>query len=49
MAFGGSAIGELLDNAVSRGAVHGIAAVVVERGPRNRECRCINAGMQVRS
>ena len=31
MAFDGSAIKALLDNAVSKGAVHGIAAVVVDR------------------
>lgn len=31
MTFDGSAIGALLDDAVSRGAVHGIAAVVVDR------------------
>jgi hypothetical protein len=34
MTFDGSAIKTLLDDAVSKGAVHGIAAVVVDRsGP----------------
>ena len=32
MSFDGSAIKALLDNAVSKGAIHGIAAVVVDRG-----------------
>jgi hypothetical protein len=34
MTFDGSAIKALLDDAVSRGAVHGIAAVVVDRTAR---------------